>query len=157
MGCKQLKCPCILEIKRSKLSRSLYILFESYRGTSKIISSLGTPRVHINNSFFAYFNGHHKVMFKELRENLLHRFSFIYWKSNLWIYCFKCTKSKISFAECWHDFSDVHFQLAACKFFKLIPHVQTLFLFQTSREPISHSFMKNPSYNYVNPEINFQI
>ena len=64
MACMQLKYPCISEKKRT--NRSLRIC------NLKVIE--GQARVCINSSFLGYFDGLEKYTFKELRENLHHRF-----------------------------------------------------------------------------------
>ena len=54
MASRHINYPRISE-KENK-SQSLYILFESYRGTRKLSTLCGTLRVCVNSSFFGDFD-----------------------------------------------------------------------------------------------------
>ena len=79
MACRQLKYPCVSE----KEICILYMLFDSYRGTSKFINS--TLKVFINRSFLGYFDILKDLCFKSCERN----YTLFLWKSNLQIYYLK--------------------------------------------------------------------
>ena len=51
------------------------MLFGSYRGTIKYVKSAWYTASLYQQFVFNYFDVHHKTTFKELQENLHHRFS----------------------------------------------------------------------------------
>ena len=60
--------------KRVILVVLVNILLKAVEGEVSLLTVLGTLGANNNSSFFGRFDGHHKFTFKELWENLHHRF-----------------------------------------------------------------------------------
>ena len=67
-----LKYLCISEKSDTRSLCTCYL--KVVEGEISLMTLPGTLRVYISSSFFRYFDGHHKSTFKELWDNLLHRF-----------------------------------------------------------------------------------